>query len=547
MNIDIAKELVIKAGIKLVDSGLIARTWGNVSCRISGNSFVITPSGRDYLTLTPDQIVTVKIADCSYDGNIKPSSEKGIHAEVYKIYPNINFVIHTHQENASVISASELNSIMLPGITEEFASTPGVTASMSVSESEPESPPAAAAAATLKSTAVPVFAVKSKPTLTPTQTLNLTVTSAPSFAATSDPVLTLVPSPTPSTEVLCAAYGLPGTKKLCQNVSKALSNTKARAVIMKHHGALCFGENFEETFATAAQLEIDCYDFIYNKYLKLRDEFNGISLSDAVSDASADDDAIPATATATATATAYDMANYAMSLIKKTSISVSHYSPTKLCSSMRTQKGFTLNNFDTNDMLDMLDMLDTNGTLDTLATLNRNDTDNITNPRSPTDIIDTTYRNDPHVSKSVTPSALPKEAKIYDSVYKHCKAINYILPTNTPEIAAVANNGITLKPLLDDFAQIAGTSAKNVAFNPDEITAALKKSSVVLIPGYGALCCGKTKDDAIAAQLVTQKACKALVGAAILGKVSPINPLECALMRLIYLKKYSKQIDQNHK
>ena len=110
MDINEAKKLVIKAGINLVLSGLIARTWGNVSCRIDRNSFVITPSGRDYRTLMPDEIVQVNIADLSYSGNIKPSSENGMHAAIYKLYPHTNFIIHTHQDNASVIAASDLNS-----------------------------------------------------------------------------------------------------------------------------------------------------------------------------------------------------------------------------------------------------------------------------------------------------------------------------------------------------------------------------------------------------------------------------------------------------
>lgn len=92
-----AKRLVIEAGHRLVAAGLIARTWGNISARISDTQFVITPSGKAYDILTPDDIVTVNIADCSYDGNIKPSSEKGIHAESYKYRPDVNFVIHTHQ------------------------------------------------------------------------------------------------------------------------------------------------------------------------------------------------------------------------------------------------------------------------------------------------------------------------------------------------------------------------------------------------------------------------------------------------------------------
>lgn len=105
MDIMEAKALVIKAGIEVVESGLIARTWGNISCRVDEHSFVITPSGRPYEGLTPDEIVLVNTDDLSYDGDIKPSSEKGIHAEAYKLRPEVNFVIHTHQMQASVISA----------------------------------------------------------------------------------------------------------------------------------------------------------------------------------------------------------------------------------------------------------------------------------------------------------------------------------------------------------------------------------------------------------------------------------------------------------
>ena len=108
-SIEEAKKDVIKAGKILVESGLIARTWGNVSARISDEQFVITPSGLAYETLIPEQIVIVNIADCSYNGNIKPSSEKGIHADTYKLRPEVNFIIHTHQLMASVISIEGKN------------------------------------------------------------------------------------------------------------------------------------------------------------------------------------------------------------------------------------------------------------------------------------------------------------------------------------------------------------------------------------------------------------------------------------------------------
>ncbi|AZN41278.1 class II aldolase/adducin family protein [Paenibacillus albus] len=115
MNMLEARERVVRAGRKLVESRLIARTWGNVSCRISDSHFVITPRGRDYLQMTAEDIVQVAISDCSYSGDVKPSSEKAMHAAVYKQYPEVNFVIHTHQENASVVSAAGLSSMKVEG------------------------------------------------------------------------------------------------------------------------------------------------------------------------------------------------------------------------------------------------------------------------------------------------------------------------------------------------------------------------------------------------------------------------------------------------
>lgn len=103
MDILQAKLEVIKAGKMLCEQGLIQRTWGNVSCRIDNNFFAITPSGRDYLSLTPDDIVVVNMHDLAYEGNIKPSSEKGIHAECYKLRADAGFVIHTHQTYASLV------------------------------------------------------------------------------------------------------------------------------------------------------------------------------------------------------------------------------------------------------------------------------------------------------------------------------------------------------------------------------------------------------------------------------------------------------------
>ena len=52
MEEQMARRLVAAEGKKLQQAGLVARTWGNISCRIDENHFVITPSGLDYETMT---------------------------------------------------------------------------------------------------------------------------------------------------------------------------------------------------------------------------------------------------------------------------------------------------------------------------------------------------------------------------------------------------------------------------------------------------------------------------------------------------------------
>ncbi|MDE7260561.1 MAG: class II aldolase/adducin family protein [Oscillospiraceae bacterium] len=97
-----AREQILQAAGRLVAEGLIERTWGNISARVSEAEFLITPSGLAYETLRADQLVLVNIADGFWEGPVKPSSEKGIHADAYRLRPEVNFVIHTHQYWASI-------------------------------------------------------------------------------------------------------------------------------------------------------------------------------------------------------------------------------------------------------------------------------------------------------------------------------------------------------------------------------------------------------------------------------------------------------------
>ena len=106
MDIQAAKIEVVRAGLDLVKWGLVARTWGNVSCRIDAKRFAVTPSGVGYERLTPDKIVIVDNETLAYEDEASPSSESGIHAAVYRADPEVNFVIHTHQLYATCLSVA---------------------------------------------------------------------------------------------------------------------------------------------------------------------------------------------------------------------------------------------------------------------------------------------------------------------------------------------------------------------------------------------------------------------------------------------------------
>jgi L-fuculose-phosphate aldolase len=110
-----AQEAVAAAGKRLEAEGLVARTWGNVSVRIDDRRMAITPSGIAYEHIGPDQVVIVDIETGEWSGNLKPSGERKLHAEIYRSRNDVGAVIHTHQAAASVFAAARA---ALPSIGE---------------------------------------------------------------------------------------------------------------------------------------------------------------------------------------------------------------------------------------------------------------------------------------------------------------------------------------------------------------------------------------------------------------------------------------------
>jgi L-fuculose-phosphate aldolase len=101
------REAIKKAGVELVEKNLVQGTWGNISMRIDENFMLVTPSGLDYIRLTPNDMVKVNIHTLEYEGDIKPTSEKKIHAAILRDRPEINVAIHTHSVNCSSVAASQ--------------------------------------------------------------------------------------------------------------------------------------------------------------------------------------------------------------------------------------------------------------------------------------------------------------------------------------------------------------------------------------------------------------------------------------------------------
>ncbi len=410
MDLALARQRVIDAGKKLVEYGLIARTWGNVSCRVDEKTFVITPSGKPYDSLEPEQIVAVDIATLAYESGIKPSSEKGVHAQVYLARPDAGFVIHTHQKYASAAACLDK----------------GIDA------------------------------------------------VAPAFV------------PFTGSCVPLAAYGLPGTKKLMAGVKAALAATDAKAVLMAHHGALCFGPDSGAAFETANKLEELCLSHILGRFNSLY--------------AKNETDIDAAAAEIAAVELERTVPNGDRGKIREAPMPcLSHREGSAMVFIPGEDVGHSL-------------------------------------------AID--------LSSAPDPEQFPysPEAFLHAAVYRAYPDIGHIIHSTGAAAAAFSTLGREMRPQVDDFAQIVGVSARCAAFDTGRLAEsaalcarALKGRNALLLAGEGALCCAGSKSDAEAVEMIIQKNALAGLTALLFGCGKPINALESKLMRFIYLKKYSKQ------
>ncbi len=97
------KEDVFRANLDLVRHGLVIFTWGNVSGIDRENGLVvIKPSGVDYDTMKASDMVVVDLASGEVvEGNLRPSSDTPTHLALYRAFPDIDGVVHTHSTYAT--------------------------------------------------------------------------------------------------------------------------------------------------------------------------------------------------------------------------------------------------------------------------------------------------------------------------------------------------------------------------------------------------------------------------------------------------------------
>ncbi len=193
-------------GRKLVSCGLVQGTWGNLSARLDTEYMLVTPSGIDYEALSAGDMVKVNIKTLEYEGKLKPTSEKGLHAQVYQNRPEIGGVIHTHSKYCSVYAAARKD---LP-VPEEAA-----------------------------------FAAFSETSVDAAKEAN--TTAAETTGGFANPVR-------------LAKYALPGTKALIKNTAAALGENYG--AIMSNHGMIACGDTLPAAFDSCVKLEALARDSI---------------------------------------------------------------------------------------------------------------------------------------------------------------------------------------------------------------------------------------------------------------------------------------------
>jgi L-ribulose-5-phosphate 4-epimerase len=111
------REQLVRFARQMLVSGLVTGTSGNLSARLpASSSCLVTPSGVDYETMRPEDLVIVDLGDGCPRPGMKPSFDTPVHVAVYRARPDVGAVIHTHSRYAAAFSTLHME--VPPLITE---------------------------------------------------------------------------------------------------------------------------------------------------------------------------------------------------------------------------------------------------------------------------------------------------------------------------------------------------------------------------------------------------------------------------------------------
>jgi ribulose-5-phosphate 4-epimerase/fuculose-1-phosphate aldolase len=99
------REQLVRYARQMLTAGLVRGTSGNVSARPPGSSWcLVTPSGVDYETMRPEDLVRVDLEGRPLGASMKPSVDTPVHVAVYRARPDVGAFIHTHSPYAAAFS-----------------------------------------------------------------------------------------------------------------------------------------------------------------------------------------------------------------------------------------------------------------------------------------------------------------------------------------------------------------------------------------------------------------------------------------------------------
>ncbi|MDE6606081.1 MAG: class II aldolase/adducin family protein [Clostridia bacterium] len=119
------RQVIKDSGVGLLAENLVQGTWGNTAVRLDKDYMLVTPTGLDYIALTPEDMPVVQISDPSvWAHGKKPTSERKIHAAILQARDEINATIHSHPIFCSVLASARIE---LPVMSEEMQKLVGGT------------------------------------------------------------------------------------------------------------------------------------------------------------------------------------------------------------------------------------------------------------------------------------------------------------------------------------------------------------------------------------------------------------------------------------